>query len=271
MTDLTQMIVQKQGSIEILTTDRIQMCHRGDKVVLRGPLHVMAAYRRPSGVVKASREIILRSPNETREVACNESPEDQYDINITELPGLPPAPTIMDHVVQEKHLDFNTLGNFTLFHQNDMIKIRGPARYHVEFQNKQGAARRAEDLVLNGPAEVREFVNRAGDETLIITGTLIAAAQAAVPVVAPQPQFVAPPPVAQSPPGPPLWSGAFAGRLPDGMLIKAPNNDTVYVMQGGAKRPVTGEGFNRHGYKWDCIWVVPLHEIDSVPTGSIVN
>lgn|GEM_PF-2530873 len=60
------------------------------------------------------------------------------------------------------------------------------------------------------------------------------------------------PPSAEMPPGPPLWSGAFAGRLPDGMLIKAPNDDTVYVMQGGAKRPISNpEVFNRHGYKWN--------------------
>ena len=85
-------------------------------------------------------------------------------------------------------------------------------------------------------------------------------------------QVMAAPPVQASPPGPPLWSGAFANRLPDGMLIKAANADTVYVMHGGAKRPVaSAEGFNRHGYKWDQIWVVPVHEINSLPTGPAVN
>jgi hypothetical protein len=91
-----------------------------------------------------------------------------------------------------------------------------------------------------------------------------------MPQTAPQP-VMAPPPMPASPPAPPMFPGAFCGRLPDGILVKAPNNDSVYVMQGGQKRPLTGEGFNRMGYRWDSIWVLPQNEINSVPTGPVVN
>jgi len=286
MTDLSQAVIHREGSIEILTTDRISFGHRGDKVVLRGPLHAMVHLKRPNGGDKGAEEIVLRAPNETKEVVCNENPQDMYDVHITDLGGLPPSPNIMDHVVQKKHLDHNTMGGFTMYHQNDSISLRGPATYHVEYKNKQGGLRRAEDITLNGMGDIREFVVKAADESLFITGNILGAPAAAPAPVqqfaaapapvqyatqpAPQP-IMAPPPVPASPPAPPMLAGAYCGRLPDGILIKAPNNDSVYVMQGGAKRPLTGEGFNRYGYKWDNIWVLPVHEVNSVPTGPVVN
>jgi hypothetical protein len=296
MTDLSQAVIHKEGSIEVLTGDRISFGHRGDKVILRGPLHAMVHLKRPNGGYKGAEEIILRSPNETREVVCNENPQDMYDVHITDLGGVPQPPTIMDHVVQKKHLDHNTNGGFTMYHQNDSISLRGPAQYHIEYKNKQGGLKRAEDITLNTMGDIREFVLKAADETLVITGTILGApspAQAPVqqytaapaqmtympaapaqmpymPQPAPQ-TYMAPPPVQASPSAPPMLAGPYAGRLPDGILIKAPNNDSVFVMQGGAKRPLTGEGFNRHGYRWDNIWVLPQSEIDSVPTGPVVN
>lgn len=282
MTDLAQSVIHKEGTIEVLTTDRISFGHRGDKVILRGPLHAMAHYKRPDGGYKGAEEIILRSPNETKEIACMESQGDMYDVHITDLGGIPPAPTIMDHVVQKKHLDHNTTGGFTMYHQNDSISLRGPAAYHIEYKNKQGGVKRAEDITLPGMGDIREFVNRAGDETVYITGTMLGGGAAPaqqyaatpqmqyMPQSAPQP-VMAPPPMAASPPAPPMFAGAYCGRLPDGILIKAQNNDSVYVMQGGQKRPLTGEGFNRMGYRWDNIWVLPVNEINSVPTGPVVN
>jgi hypothetical protein len=284
MTDLAQSVIHREGSIEVLTGDRISFGHRGDKVVLRGPLHAMVHLKRPDGGYKGAEEIILRSPEETKEVACMESQGDMYDVHITDLGGIPPAPTIMDHVVQKKHLDHNTTAGFTLYHQNDAISLRGPAAYHIEYKNKQGGLKRAEDVTLNGMGDIREFVNRSADESLFITGTMIGGGAAApaqqfatapvpgayIPYQAPQP-VMAPGPTAAGPAAPPMLAGPYCGRLPDGILIKAPNNDSVYVMQGGQKRPLTGEGFNRMGYRWDNIWVLPANEINSVPTGPVVN
>jgi hypothetical protein len=296
MTDLAQSVIHREGSIEVLTGDRISFGHRGDKVVLRGPLHAMVHLKRPDGGYKGAEEIILRSPDETKEVACMESQGDMYDVHITDLGGIPPAPTIMDHVVQKKHLDHNTTAGFTLYHQHDSISLRGPAAYHIEYKNKQGGLKRAEDVTLNGMGDIREFVNRSADESLFITGNMLGAPAAApapmqqyaaapapfqqyaaapaqgayMPYQTTQP-MMAPPQMPASPAPPPMLAGPYCGRLPDGILIKAANNDSVYVMQGGTKRPLTGEGFNRAGYKWDNIWVLPASEVNSVPTGPVVN
>ena len=290
MTDLSQAVIHREGSIEILTTDRISFGHRGDKVVLRGPLHAMIDLKRPNGGFKGQEEIILRTPNETKEVVCAESDADKYDINISDLGALPPSPNIMEHVVHKRHLDHNTIAHFTMYHKDDMVTLRGPARLRVEWKDKKGGVRRAQDFTLSAMSDVKEFKLMGADETMVITGQVLGAQapQAAAPVQyvqqpAPQmapavqyvqqpaPQPVMAPPAPATPPGPPMWTGAFCGRLPDGMLIKAPNNDTVYVMQGGAKRPVTGEGFNRSGYRYENIWVLPVHEINSVPNGPLVN
>jgi len=291
MTDLSQAVIQRQGNITILTSDRILFGHRGDKVVLRGPLHAMIDLKRPNGGFKGQEEIILRTPNETKEVVCAESDADKYDINISDLGALPPSPNIMEHVVHKRHLDHNTIAHFTMYHKDDMVTLRGPARLRVEWKDKKGGVRRAQDFTLSAMSDVKEFKLMGADETMVITGQVLGAQapQAAAPVqyvqqpapqMAPAVQYVqqpapqpvmAPPPAPASPPAPPMLTGPYCGRLPDGILIKAPNNDSVYVMQGGQKRPLTGEGFNRMGYKWDNIWVLPVNEVNSVPTGPVVN
>lgn len=168
MTDLTQAIVVREGSIEFLTTNQITFKHRGDKVILKGPLHAMVRMVRPNGKEKASEEIILHGPAETRTVECQESPQDQYDVNITDMGPVPGQPTALDLIVDKKHMDVVTSGGFVGYHQNDMIKLRGPGKFRVEFKGKSGAVRRAEDVQLNGPGEIREFVNRSNEEDLAI-------------------------------------------------------------------------------------------------------
>jgi hypothetical protein len=202
-----------------------------------------------------------------------------YDVHILDMGALPPSPNLLEHVIHKKHLDHNTIAHFTMYHQDDSVTLRGPARLHVEWKDKKGGVRRAQEFTLNAMADVKEFKLMGADETMVITGQSLGAAapapQAAAPVQyvqqpAPQPVMV-PAPAPASPPAPPMYAGAYCGRLPDGILIKAPNNDSVYVMQGGQKRPLTGEGFNRMGYRWDSIWVLPVNEINSVPTGPVVN
>jgi hypothetical protein len=143
----------------------------------------------------------------------------------------------------------------------------------VEYRNKQGGLRRAEDVNLN-PGEFRDFTLNAADEDIVITGSIPGVAQAAAPPVmqAPAPVFQAP--VVQAPPptvGPSTPSGGFGPRLPDGTLIKTANLPTVYVMHGGAKRALTLEAFNRSGYRWDSIWILPDHHLNEIPNGAPLN
>jgi hypothetical protein len=276
MTDLSSAVVMRTGHVEICTASEITFKHRGDKVVLRGPLHAMVRMTRPTGKQKGSEEIVLLSAGDTREVACMESDQDQYDVSITDMGALPAQPTILDMVMDRKHVDIVTSSGFTAYHQNDMIRLKGPARFHVEYRNKQGGLRRAEDVVLNGPGEFRDFLLKAADEDLIITGSIPGATQAAPQPVtqAPAPQMAAPVMYAQPPAaavGPPTPSGGFGGRLPDGTLIKTANLPTVYVMQGGARRALTLEAFNRSGYRWDAIWILPDHHLNVIPTGEPLN
>jgi hypothetical protein len=71
--------------------------------------------------------------------------------------------------------------------------------------------------------------------------------------------------------GPPTPTGGFGGRLPDGVLIKTANLPTVYVMHGGVKRALTLDSFNRSGYRWEAVWIMPNHHLDSIPTGEPLN
>jgi hypothetical protein len=276
MTDLSSAVVMKGGHVEIDTANEINFKHRGDKVVLRGPLHAMVRMTRPTGKQKGSEEIVLRSPGDTKEVACMESDQDKYDVSITDMGALPGQPTILDLVMERKHMDVVTSTGFTAYHQNDMIRLKGPAHFHVEFRNKQGGLRRAEDVMLNGPGEFRDFLLKAADEDLIITGSIPGVSQAAPPPVMQAPMPYMPAPVMQAPPpvpvvGPPMPAGGFGGRLLDGTLIKTADLPTIYVMQGGAKRALTLEAFNRSGYRWDAIWILPNHHLDGIPTGAPLN
>jgi len=272
----------KAGHVEICTAGEINFKHRGDKVVLRGPLHAMVRMTRPTGKQKGSEEIVLRSPGETKEVACMESEQDQYDVSITDMGPVPGQPTIMDLIMDRKHMDIVTSSGFTAYHQNDMIRVRGPGHFHVEYRNKQGGLRRAEDVALNSPGELRDFFLKAADEDMIITGSIPGASAAAVPTAMQQPYPpamqapYAPAPAMQAPTaqgavGPPTPAGGFGGRFLDGTLIKTANLPTVYVMQGGVKRALTLESFNRSGYRWDAIWILPNNHLDGIPTGEPLN
>ena len=262
MTDLTQNIVHKDGSMEILTANQITFKHRGDKVMLRGPLHAMVRMIRPNGKEKGTEELVLQNANVVREIECNENPNDQYDVQITDMGALP-GPTTLDLVVERKHMDVLTTGTFAAYHQNDMIRLRGPARYRVEYRGKSGNVRRAEDVSLNTPNDVREFVNRSNEEDMYIIPTMTGQpAQAPAPAPAPAPALA---PAPQMPA--PVAGGAFTGKLPDGTLIKSPNSNTVYVMESGAKRPLTLESFNKYGYKWEALWTIPENVVVAIPTG----
>jgi hypothetical protein len=283
MTDLSQAVVRREGHIEICTASEITFKHRGDKVVLRGPLHAMVRMTRPTGKQKGSEEIVLRGEGETKEVSCMESDKDQYDVAITDMGPVPGQPTIMDLIMDRKHMDVVTSSGFTAYHQNDMIQVRGPGHFHIEYRNKQGGLRHAEDVTLNGPGEFRDFFLKAADEDMLITGSIPGVSAAAAPTAmqqpyppamqAPYPQA----PVMQAPAasasmvGPPMPAGGFGGRLLDGTLIKTANLPTVYVMQGGVKRALTLESFNRSGYRWDAIWILPNYHLDGIPTGDPLN
>ncbi len=59
--------------------------------------------------------------------------------------------------------------------------------------------------------------------------------------------------------------------LADGGLLLGPD-DTVYVMQGAAKRPVAGtDVFAACGYGWDAVRAVSDGELGAIPTGALLS
>jgi len=247
MTDLTQQIAHREGSIEIFTTNQITFKHKGDKIVLRGPVHALVRYVRPNGKDKGSEEVILRASGDLKEIVCQESPQDQYDCIITDMGAVPPQPTLLDLIADQKHIDVRTTGNLIGYHPNDMVRLKGPGRFRVEYKGKSGATRRAEDVVLNSPGEVRDFINKSGEEDLWVSGSYTGAA-----VTAPAPGMPAP-------------TGAF----PDGTLLKTATSGNIYVMEGGHKRHVTSpEVMAKYGYDWNAIRTISDPEINNIPTGA---
>jgi len=62
----------------------------------------------------------------------------------------------------------------------------------------------------------------------------------------------------------------YAGRvaLPDGTIVTAPGSPAVYVIADGSRRPVvSGEAFEKLGYRWSDIVEVPQRVIDMHPLG----
>lgn len=57
----------------------------------------------------------------------------------------------------------------------------------------------------------------------------------------------------------------------DGTLIKITGSSTVYVFDGGQKRPITGAAFKARGYKFNQVIELPLAEADLYPTGSVID
>lgn len=58
-------------------------------------------------------------------------------------------------------------------------------------------------------------------------------------------------------------------KLPDGYLVRSPENPTVYVISDGNRLPITSESiFVGYGYKWENVHVVPADTLDLHPLGD---
>jgi hypothetical protein len=259
MTDLTQQVIQRNGHIEILTTNQIRMNHGKDMVVLRGPVHAKILFVKKDGKNKLEEELILKTPNETRMIENRENDKDSYDVLINDMGALPAGPTILDLVVDKNHMDIITATMFGARHDKDMIKLRGPGKFRLEYKDDHGKLLRAEDLVLNTPNDIREFVNRKDGEDMFIMGTYIAPPAAApAPVAAPAPAAVA---SAAAPGGAPAF--------PNGTLIKTATGPAVYVMENGQKRNILNPAvMQKYNYSWDAIKIVTDAQINAIPTGQ---
>ena len=63
----------------------------------------------------------------------------------------------------------------------------------------------------------------------------------------------------------------YAGRLTlrDGTIITSPESPAVYVIADGQRRPVvSGEAFEKLGYRWNDIVEVPQRVVDLHPLGD---
>ena len=282
MTDLTQQIVQREGRIDYLTVNEIRICHRGDKLTLRGPVHVLVRHVKEDGKEKKNEELVLRTPTDNRTFVNEEKEGDSYDIIITDLGELPQAPTILDLVLDRKHLEIVNTSMFVGKHRDDMVRLRGPARFRLEYKDKHGKVTKAEDLVLNGPADVREFVNKKEDEDMYLIGS-VSGGYASAPAPAPMPMYAPPPPApapAYAPPPPPMpaampaqpaVSGGFLG-LPEGTLVRSPGSPAVYVIEGGKKRHITSPAVaQRCGYNLATVRTFSDIEVAVIPMGEPKN
>ena len=63
--------------------------------------------------------------------------------------------------------------------------------------------------------------------------------------------------------------GSYAVPL-DGSLVKSPNSATVYYIQNGLRRPLTGQVFSMRGFKYSAVVTVSNAEIDSWVVGSFM-
>jgi len=142
MTDLTQTDRPKGREIDYLTVNEIRICHRGDKLTLRGPVHVLVRHVKEDGKEKKNEELVLRTPTDNRTFVNEEKEGDSYDIIITDLGELPQAPTILDLVLDRKHLEIVNTSMFVGKHRDDMVRLRGPARFRLEYKDKHGKVTR---------------------------------------------------------------------------------------------------------------------------------
>ncbi|OGH81350.1 MAG: hypothetical protein A3F93_02200 [Candidatus Magasanikbacteria bacterium RIFCSPLOWO2_12_FULL_34_7] len=66
--------------------------------------------------------------------------------------------------------------------------------------------------------------------------------------------------------------GVSAGAIIEGSVVKASDNPTVYLIEGGKKRPfATGQTFLGMGYKWGDIVVVSIVSLANIDEGEIVE
>ena len=278
MTDLTQQIMQRDGHIEIMTANEIKFCHRGDKLTLRGPVHALVRYVSDDGKEKKLEELVLRTPTDNRTFVNEEKDDNHYDIIITDMGPLPQTQTILDLIVDRKHLEVVNTTMFVGKHRNDMVKVRGPARFKLEYKDKHGAVKKAEDVILNSPAEIREFVNKKDEEDMFLISAVSGGfAGAPAPAPAPMPMYAPPPAPAYAPPPPPMpaampaqpaMPSGFLG-LPEGTLVRAPPSLSVYVIEGGRKRLLTSpEVAAKHGHNLANVRLFSEIEVAAIPTGE---
>jgi hypothetical protein len=276
MADLTQQVTFREGSIEYLTTNEIRFNHRGDKVTLRGPLHAMVRFVREDGREKSTEELVLKTPNDTKTIENKEKDDDRYDVQITDLGPLPQSSTMLDFIVDRKHIETTTASTIIGRHRDDMVRLKGPGRFKIEYKDKHGRVTKAEDFNLNTPNDVREFVNRKDEEDMFLTGAFMGAA-AAAPTAAfmatpspppPPPPMPAPAPMPFAQPSQSGMSGGFLG-LPEGTLLKSPNDNAVYVIEGGRKRHIMSpQVVAKYGYNMGAVRLFSDVEVNAIPTGD---
>ncbi|MEM2900545.1 MAG: hypothetical protein QXT63_07105 [Thermoplasmata archaeon] len=190
MPNLLEHIVGTGGHLEIQLPEQLKLCHNNDMVRLKGPLHAIAK-RYADGKEKGWEEIILMGPTNNIESVKREQGGQNQDIVITLLPGNPFSPNGLEHIVEKHHVDKINHDRYIMHHQNDKIKIRGPAKFTVKWTKKNGQINRAEEIQLNSTYDIREYVLKSDQEDLIIEPHPIT-----------QPQAVATPPTAVAPPQP---------------------------------------------------------------------
>ena len=72
----------------------------------------------------------------------------------------------------------------------------------------------------------------------------------APPYIPPEAPPYIPPVITQPPPPPP------PPALPEGALVKSPDNATVYAIKGGYKCPIAAGALEARGYRWSNLKVV---------------
>ena len=68
-----------------------------------------------------------------------------------------------------------------------------------------------------------------------------------------------------------FFGGQSAAQY-EGQLVRGEGTDAVYKVEGGRKRWIINpEAFNRNGFKWDAIRVIPKQISDAIPFGPNIT
>jgi hypothetical protein len=68
-----------------------------------------------------------------------------------------------------------------------------------------------------------------------------------------------------------FYGGQSAAQY-EGQLIKGDGTDAIYRIEGGRKRWITSaDAFNRAGFKWEQVRVIPKQIVDAIPFGSNIG
>ena len=231
MPNLLEHIVGTGGHLEIQLPEQLKLNHNNDMVRLKGPLHAIAK-RYVDGKEKGWEEIMLMGPTNTIEIVNREQSGQNQDTVITLLPGNPFSPNGLELIVEKHHVDKINHDRYIMHHQNDKIKIRGPAKFVVKWTKKNGQLNRGEEIQLNSTYDIKEYVLKSDQEDLIIEPH---------PITQPQPQPQPQPVVTPTPVAPPIAPPQPPSMEVSRKLISAPRK--LHVVEEYATINDTGTEF----------------------------